>query len=273
MMVKDQIIELEVQWPEALQLSQDQRRRVWVWLPPDYHTSQHVYPVLFMHDGQNVFRDQDATYGTCWQMIQTQLQLSEPMIVVAIEGQNDAAKRFNEFSPWPCPRLSYWKGQPGLEAGGLADLYLEFLVNAIRPQVHRSFRCHSSAQHNYLGGSSMGGFVTLFAATRYEQAFSKYMAMSTATWFAHDELLGALTAHKFSPSTAIYVDVGTQETSNALLSEFPQVYLQGNIALFELLQATLAPSHCFSHIADDAVHNEAAWALRLLPALQWLSEK
>ena len=268
-----QLLQMNLPWPKKLALSAGQERRVWIWLPPGYEKSSDDYSVLFMHDGQNVFRDEDATFGTCWGMIDAQLQLEEPMIVVAIEGQNNGLQRFNEFSPWLNSDLDYWKSSPGLEAGGDADAYLNFVVDTIVPMVHHRFRCRRNPEHNILGGSSMGGFVSLYAATRFESVFGKFMAMSTATWFAQESLLECLKTHDFKKITCIYVDIGTCETSNDQIVEFPAIYLSGNEKLFQLLQVSLTSNQFLSKICRGDIHNEAAWAKRLPGALRWLNAK
>jgi predicted alpha/beta superfamily hydrolase len=258
-------------WPSILQLSGSKPRRVWVWLPDDYYRSNRTYSVLFMHDGQNVFRDSDANYGTCWSMIEAQRSLKEPLIVVAVEGQDNSLQRFNELSPWQNPELHLWKGNELPVAGGLADAYLKFLVESIVTEVHRRFRCKTAPEFNILGGSSMGGFVSLYAATRYEHVFSSYMAMSTATWFFQDKLFEALQNHEFQVTTKVYADVGTNETSNPEIPNFPSVYVEGNRYLFKLLVLKLTTAKFRSCVAEGEAHNEAAWAKRLPDALNWLA--
>lgn len=264
-----QLVEHSVNWPDSLSFGL-RPRRIWVWLPQDYSKTTGLYTVLFMHDGQNVFLDQDATFGTCWQMIEAQTKQANPAIVVAVEGQNNGLTRFGEFSPWVNRNLGFWKGLEQVPAGGQADEYLSFLVEGIVPSIHQAFRCETDPSRNTLGGSSMGGFVSLYAATKYEHVFGRYMAMSTATWFHHDRLIECLSAHEFQPETRIYADIGTHETSNIEVPEFPEIYLQGNQALFALLEQKLSPSQFRKMIAEGAEHNEAAWAERLPIALPFL---
>jgi predicted alpha/beta superfamily hydrolase len=268
----ERLYQIDFDWPDSLALMNHENRRIWVWLPDDYDDTQHEYPVLFMHDGQNVFRNSDATYGTCWSMIEAQASLEKPMIVVAIEGQNNGTKRFGEFSPWINSELHQWKGGDVSVAGGLADEYLGFLTSTVVPYIHQRFRCKVDATDNYLGGSSMGGFVSLYAATCYEHIFANYMVMSTATWFAHDALISCLQAHEFKQTTRIYADIGTQETSNEQISDFPSIYLTGNQQLFSLLSNKLNPSAFRSVIDEGAAHNESAWSKRLPSALEWLNQ-
>jgi predicted alpha/beta superfamily hydrolase len=263
---------LDVEWPETLHLH-GADRRIWVWLPEGYDQSESAHACLFMHDGQNVFLDEDATFGTCWQMVAAQNQLKEPLVVVAIEGQNDAIRRFNEFSPWINEELGIWKGANGLIAGGQADTYLDFLVDVIVPAVRSRYRVSREPVDTWLGGSSMGGFVSLYAATRFESIFSKYLCMSTATWFAHEPFIEAMQSHGFDASTRIYADIGTEETSNADISQFPSIYLNGNKELFAVLAQKLGKNQFHSVICEGAIHNEAAWAKRLPTALKWLKIK
>jgi len=116
----------------------------------------------------------------------------------------------------------------------------------------------------------MGGVVSLYAATRFEDVFSGYLAMSTATWFAHEELMAALARHRFSDDTRIYCDIGTCETSNEDLEEFPRVYIDGNKEMSGILATGLDDEHFRFELHEGAIHNEAAWSKRLPSALSWL---
>lgn len=262
-------------WPEAFKLH-DAQRRIWVWLPPNYAIEpQLVFPVLYMHDGQNVFRDQDATYGNCWQMIGAQQQIIENggqgQVVVAIEGQNQARPRFSEYSPWVNESMDLWKGFTGLNAGGRGHLYLKLLVSKVIPFIQQHYRVSTAPENVTLGGSSMGGMISLFAATHYEHVFGRYLAMSTATWFAQTALLECLSNHTFQSTTRIYCDVGTQETSNEELKEFPSIYIDGNQQMINVLQDKLTNTQLRYIIDEGAIHNEVAWAKRLPHALSWLN--
>lgn len=195
------------------------------------------------------------------------------MVVVAVEGQNDAIRRFNEFSPWKNDELGIWKGEPDLEAGGSADEYLSFLVETVVPKIQAHYRVSSKPEDTWLGGSSMGGLVNLYASTQYETVFGKYLCMSTATWFAHEPLIDLLGSHEYRSTTKIYADIGTQETSNPEISQFPSIYLDGNKELFAVLESQLATGQFRSMIDQGAIHNEAAWAERLPSALKWLQNE
>ena len=96
--------------------------------------------------------------------------------------------------------------------------------------------------------------------------------MSSATWFAQDELVATLLAHQFQPDSKIYCDVGTEETSLPTLAEYPQIYLQGNQQMVATLAQQLTPSQLRFEVARNANHSEAAWSKRLPSALSWLMQ-
>jgi predicted alpha/beta superfamily hydrolase len=262
-------------WPKQFTLTTKEKRRLWVWLPPLVgRNSNEKFDVIYMHDGQNVFLDEDATYGNCWKMIEAQQARYNAgktcTAVVGIESQSDGFTRFKELSPWQNIRMDFWKGYEDVIAGGAGDAYLSLLVEEIIPFVEACYPVKTTPQARTLAGSSMGGLISIYAATKYEHLFHRYLAMSTASWFAQEQFEQCLKSHEFSDNTKIYNDIGTNETSHDSLSEFPDIYVRTNNQLAKILEEKLVLNNFHYRIEEGAIHSETAWSKRLPSALSWL---
>ncbi len=147
-------------------------RRVWIYLPPDYATSGRRYPVLYMHDGQNVF-DEATSYAGEWGVDETLDSLhaaGDPgIIVVAVD--HGGTLRVPEYSPWPT-RFGAGEG----------DAYAAFLANTLKPWVDDNYRTLTDRMHTGITGSSMGGLVSFYAALKYPDVFGLAGVFSPAFW-------------------------------------------------------------------------------------------
>ena len=156
-------------------------RRIWVYLPPEYEASTQSYPVLYMHDGQNLF-DKSASYDGEWEVDETLNQLfaggeTEGIIIVGIDCEPEC--RRDEYSPWE---------RTLIEQGGEGDDYLDFLVNNLKPYIDKNYRTLPDREHTGIGGSSMGGFISLYGGLKYQEVFSKIAAFSPAIFVHPDKL-------------------------------------------------------------------------------------
>lgn len=126
-------------------------RKIWIYLPPDYSTSNKNYPVIYMQDAQNLFNHATSFSGE-WKVDETLNQLfaeGQPdAIVVGIE--NGGTERLNEYSPWKNAKYG----------GGKGDAYTEFLAKTLKPYIDKSFRTLPQAKNTALIGSSMGGLIS-----------------------------------------------------------------------------------------------------------------
>jgi metallo-beta-lactamase class B len=159
-------------------------RRVWIYLPPDYEKTKKRYPVLYMHDGQNVFDDATSFVGE-WGVDEALDTLSRSVrgaIVVAIDHGGD--QRFDEYSPWSHERYG----------GGKGAQYVEFIVQTLKPYIDRHYRTRRDASHTAIAGSSLGGLISLYAALAHPNVFGKAAVFSPALWIA-PELVAYARAH------------------------------------------------------------------------------
>lgn len=147
-------------------------RRVWIYLPESYNTSNKKYPVLYMHDGQNVFDNATSAYGE-WGVDEA-LDTLEPkhkeIIVVAIDNGGD--KRLNEYSPYDMEK--YGKGE--------GDHYVDFLVQTLKPYIDKHYRTKKDEKNTFIAGSSMGGLISFYAILKYPKVFGTAGVFSPAFW-------------------------------------------------------------------------------------------
>lgn len=152
----------------------DRKRRIWIYLPKGYVTSKNTYPVLYMHDGQNLFNEQTAPFGE-WgvdeAMDSLQKQTGKEMIVVGIDNGGD--KRTSEYNPYDFK-----------DAKGEGNQYVDFLAQTLKPYIDQKFRTKKDAASTFTAGSSMGGLISLYAVVKYPNVFGGAGVFSPAFWTA-----------------------------------------------------------------------------------------
>jgi predicted alpha/beta superfamily hydrolase len=231
----------------------DNRRDILVYLPPSYRTSERRYPVVYMHDGQNLF-DEATSFGAEWGVDQTLEAGAEQgleAIVVGIPNMGEA--RLDEYSPWRDERYG---------AGGSGDPYLDFLVHTLKPVVDHDFRTLPGREHTGIAGSSMGGLISLYAFFRHPETFGFAGVMSPALWFAGRRVYDHVEQAPFVPGK-LYLDVGTQEGSE----ELQDVRRLRDI----LVRKGYEKGRNFLYVVEmGGAHNERAWARRLRKELHFL---
>lgn len=152
-------------------------RRIWVYLPKGYATSNKTYPVIYMQDGQNLFNEQTAFMGEwgvdeCLDTLQQQLK--KEAIIVGID--NGGEKRMQEYNPFDHPQ--YGKGE--------GKVYAEFLAKTLKPYIDAKYRTYKSAENNYVVGSSMGGLISLYTVLQYPDVFGAAGVFSPSLWISKD---------------------------------------------------------------------------------------
>lgn len=250
-------------------------RRVWVYLPSGYANTQQRYPVLYMHDGQNLFDPSTSYAGKIWDAhTAMELLMSEKktdgIIIVAMDNAGgDEIGRLDEYSPWLNTKLK----NMGIEwitrdVGGYGKKYADFLVNQLKPMIDEKYRTLSDRDHTGIAGSSMGGFISLYMGLEYEEVFSKIGAFSSAIWFAEKELILRIEEHSPELKTKWYLDVGTHEDEN---QELNQLYIQGSLDVYEtFLEVGVKEENIKILVEEGGVHDEEAWADRFPDAISWL---
>jgi len=248
-------LRLHQQFPSRLE---DEKRDFIVYLPPLYDEQpKRRFPVLYMQDGQNLFDPGTAfAKGNYWRMGETADERIaageiEPLIIVGI--YNTGQHRINEYTPVEDRRLG----------GGQADAYGQMLVEELKPFVDRSYRTLPGAAHCGLGGSSLGGLVTLYLGLRYSRMFSKLAVMSPSVWWRNRAILKTVAQIRRKPDLKIWLDVGTKESQRALPD--------ARELQCALLKKGWVPGDDLSYLeVPDAEHTESAWAQRVAPMLKFL---
>ena len=239
------------------------RRDVLVYLPPDYRRfSRKGYPVLYLHDGQNVFDAATAFAGVEWGVDETaerliQKKLIEPLIIVAVA--NTGEERIHEYAP--TRGVIDARAKRKKRSRGLARLYGHFLMNELKPFIDRKYRTKREAAFTGLGGSSLGGLATLAIGILYPQAFSRLIVMSPSIWWDDFAIYRLVDSIEQKPSLKIWLDTGTAEPGWEQARELRNRLIEKDWKLLDDLQYLEV---------KGADHSEAAWARRVEPALRFL---
>jgi predicted alpha/beta superfamily hydrolase len=237
-------------------------RDVIIWLPQGYETdTARRYPVLYMHDGQNLM---DATTGFAgeWNVDETAQALVrdgqvEPLIIVGI--YNAGADRTNEYTPVPFP--------PKYPDAGRAAVYGRFLIDELKPRIDAEFRTKPEAEFTGLAGSSLGGLVSLSLGLEHPDVFGRLGVMSPSVWWADRQLLSQVNALSTKPALRIWEDIGTNEGSGTEAETVAdaQALRDALVARGWVLGADLQ----YTEVVGGQ-HNEAAWSARFGDVLRFL---
>ncbi len=252
-------------------------RYIEVWLPDGYTTTK-KYSVLYMHDGQGLFDSTTTWNHQEWQVDETLGKLLKAgrlqnTIVVGID--NNGARREAEFFPEkpvaniPEPQRS--RLLQLMPTGPVADRYLQFIVSELKPSIDRQYATYPDARHTFMGGSSLGGMVTLYALCEYPLVFSGGFCMSTH-WIGTFEqnkqiplaVIDYLELHLPPPNShKFYFDHGTQGLDS--------LYAPAQQRVDSLMKAKGYTAAYFkSKIIAGATHQERDWAKRLDEPLLFL---
>lgn len=227
-------------------------------------------PVLYMHDGQNLFEDRKASFGVSWRVRESIRAFVQsggtPWIVVGIDSEPD--DRWNEYSPFPCDDFALSVKMKQIPEGGKAKEYIDFIVLTLKPWIDDHYP--TNPMTTALAGSSMGGLVSFYGATRYPEVFRQIGVFSPAWWFHAEQSKRLLEDAAFPELIRIYQDMGTAESSLSSIAAFPQIYLEGSRVAASILQGKPFVDLVYAEF-EGAVHNEAAWAARFPNFLVWLN--
>lgn len=243
---------VEVLFPSFLLPGVERERKLRVYFPPGYADSKKRYPVLYMHDGQNLFDDATSFVGE-WKVDETLNALSKShgleLIVVGIDNGQD--KRMNELSPWQNDEFGDAEG----------EYYLEFITDVVKPYIDTNFRTRPEAEYTAIMGSSMGGLISHYAIHQRPDVFSKAGIFSPSYWFS-DQVYGFTANNPVPNSSRLYFLVGTKE-GDSMVSNMEKMVAQ------QLAQGHL-PSNLVSKVVEGAEHNESFWSEEFPEAILWL---
>jgi predicted alpha/beta superfamily hydrolase len=240
-------------------------RDVVVYVPPGYEANQkRRYAVLYLNDGQNLFDGATSFIpGQEWRVDETAQALIvtgriEPLVIVGI--YNTGKDRLNEYTPAEDARS---------KMGGKADAYGRMLVEELIPFIDGTYRTLPGPRHTGLGGSSLGGLVSLYLGLKYPAVFGRLAVVSPSVWFANHHIVHYVEAATKRPKLLIWLDIGTKEGGNAAAA-------QAAVNDARLLKGTLIKKgwkqgkDLSYYEAEGAEHNERAWAARVEQILKFL---
>src|SRR5579863_9673512 len=232
-------------------------RDIIVYLPPQYEANPtRRFPALYMQDGQNLFDPATAFGGTAWQMGETADRLIiegeiQPLVIVGI--YNTGKLRMREYTPTRVRKLG----------GGRANRYGNMLLKEIKPFIDSEYRTLSGPAHTGIGGSSLGGLLALYLGLHYPRIFGRLAALSPSVWWDRRWIVNYASRARMKVRPRIWLDTGTEESMHAV---------EDARALREVLaRKGWRHLHDFHYEEiEGGRHNEAAWALRIGPALRFL---
>lgn len=183
----------------------DKNRPLHIYLPDDYDESDEQYPVMYFFDGHNLFRDEDATYGKSWGLETFMSQWDKPMIVVGFECGHEGDERLAEYSPY------HLTGNYIGEVFGIGDSIFRWITEEVKPCIDGEFRTYYFREATGIGGSSMGGLMSLYGAARFNRFFSKAACLSPTIIPCVSELCRDIDESFIDPDTRVWLSYGEKE--------------------------------------------------------------
>jgi enterochelin esterase-like enzyme len=233
------------------------RRDLIVYTPPAYDDQPwRHFPVLYLQDGQNLFDRATAFGGQDWNVHGAADHLIHagsvaPLVIVGI--YNTGKSRVHEYTPTKTPKLG----------GGRADRYAKFLLQEVMPFINQQYRVQPDPRLTGIGGSSLGGLVSLYFGLKYPQTFGKIAALSPSVWWNRRSIhhFAATTTVESRPS--IWLDIGTNEGPRIVpdVEQFRDVLLKKGWRLGQDLH--------YERV-EGGEHNELAWSRRIGRVLEFL---
>ncbi|GAA4341003.1 alpha/beta hydrolase-fold protein [Mucilaginibacter gynuensis] len=225
------------------------QRRIWIYLPADYKTSRKRYPVIYMHDGQNLFDEYVSGYGE-WGVDEAldSLPAKKQCIIVGID--NGGGQRISEYDPYD----SKYGGK------GRGDDYVDFLAKTLKPYVDSAYRTQKAAKYTTVAGSSMGGLISMYAVLKYPDVFGNAGIFSPAFWIAPEIFTYA--DKNLNKKSRFYFECGDAES--ALMTTDMQK--MADLARSKGIDIKNAPTL----IIKGAKHNERQWRSAFPAFYEWL---
>jgi len=256
-------------------------RTIRILLPDNYDRENTLrrYPVLYMHDGQNLFDAACAAYGAAWEIgdaiSNTVRDGYGGVIVVGIDNGPD---RFNELCPpWNNDPAEAERARDMLrqlvshdlpksaEASG--DRYAEFIVSTLKPHIDANYNTLPDRENTGVGGSSMGGLQSLYMGLEYKDAFSYAICFSPALLVIGDENAGKafdnidLSNPSALPKLYFYCGGG---------DDLERAFIPGcEFAAHELIKCGYPNEKITVRLDYEQPHNESAWAKHFPEAFRW----
>jgi predicted alpha/beta superfamily hydrolase len=225
------------------------KRRLWIYLPKNYDGKKR-FPVLYMHDGQNLFDANTSGFGE-WGVDEFLDSVKKELIVVGID--HGGSKRLQEYNPYPNENPIF-KIANGKE-------YAAFIVNTLKKYIDQQYKTLPNKKNTYLAGSSMGGLITFYTVVQYPTIFGKVGIFSPSFWTNRNAIKQAISKQKKLKDIDFYFYAGTKESEH-LVVEVMEVY--------KLITNQCKNCNLKISIKADGEHNEKSWNKELPNFFSWL---
>ncbi len=237
-------------------------RDVAVWLPPGYGDPRRRHPVVYFHDGQNIFDPLTSFLGQAWHAGERAEELIRaraivPPVMVGI--YNTGFNRMNEYAPTR-GEFTGWDGEKCRSTGD-GKRYAKFAATELKPFIDARYLTRSGPRDTSVVGSSMGGLIALYCALWQPRVFGAAAALSPSVWWDDRAVFRDFGRLPRKPDVRLWLDMGTAEPGWEALPLYRDVLVGRGWAQGGDLE--------YREVAG-AEHNEAAWAARIGDVLRWL---
>ena len=242
-------------------LSGREGRTVYVYVPDEAQENPEArYPVLYMFDGHNVFFDSDATYGKCWGMKEYLESTNTPLIVVAVDCNHSPNNgRLSEYSPFTFedPKLGYIRGR--------GRTTMDWFAHTLKGMIDEKYPTLPGRETTWIAGSSMGGLMSLYAVTAYNDVFSKAACVSPALSMCYPQLLRQIRSDRLDADTRIYLSVGENEARDqrTLALQTERMLTIANMAMSRGVRV-------YPYLQPEGRHCEEDWTRQTAEFLHFL---
>src|SRR5690606_6689652 len=227
----------------------ESEKQIWVYLPADYQNAEKRYPVVYMHDAQNLF-DQATSFSEEWKIDEYLGRLENPKaIIVGIEHGNE--KRIDELTPFANEEYG----------GGHGAAYVAFIVETLKPHIDSTYRTLPDTQNTIIFGSSLGGLISLYAVAAYPEVFGKAGIFSPSLWYS-EEIFNWIEGKKLNSEARLYFLAGKEESETLIPNIEKMVSLLQNSGIPE--------NNIKTQIVPEGKHNESFWGSQFPYAYIWL---
>lgn len=224
----------------------DEKRFLTIYTPDEARAN---YPVLYMMDGQNVFFDEDATYGKSWGMYDYLVNNNVPLIVVAVDSSRGCNnERLCEYSPFNYDdfKFGFIKGE--------GKTFIKWLIEDLKPYVDANYPTLADRHNTYIAGSSMGGLISYYALLKHNDVFRGGACLSPSLWVDNEKLVNLAKRSRVDNDTIIYLDYGSVEAGN---SKFAKRAFKSFWNCIDVLKCK--PLNLNVRVIQGGEHNEASW--------------
>ncbi|AMR31461.1 hypothetical protein A0256_08505 [Mucilaginibacter sp. PAMC 26640] len=228
----------------------NRERTIRVFLPAGYGTANKKYPVIYMHDGQNIFTGNTSFAGS-WLVDSTvkTFPVKQQAIIVGID--NDSQYRMAEYSPYD---NKYARTQ--------GDAYVEFIVKTLKPHIDSLYRTKTAARYTAIAGSSMGGLISMYAAVKYPKVFGVAGVFSPSFWIA-PQMYPLVTNASNGTKQKFFFACGDMEGDN----EVGDVLKMDSVLMAKGFNRMQVPNPL---VVTGAKHNEKQWRGEFPVFYKWL---